>query len=97
MIELDPASGAVRRTVDIDGTGIDVVAAAGALWVAVRSMAVDRSGFPTMTAVRRVAPDGTVKTVATAQGHVDVHGLAAGLGSVWIADNTSGLLHRLPT
>jgi DNA-binding beta-propeller fold protein YncE len=97
LIELDPASGAVRRTVDIDGTGIDVVAAAGALWVAVRSMAVDRSGFPTMTAVRRVAPDGTVKTVATAQGHVDVHGLAAGLGSVWIADNTSGLLHRLPT
>ena len=48
-----------------------------------------------MTAVRRVGADGSVKTVATARGRVDVHGLAVGLGSVWIADNTSGLLYRL--
>jgi hypothetical protein len=50
-----------------------------------------------MTAVRRVTADGTVSTVATARGRVDVHGLAAGLGSVWLADNTSGFLYRLPT
>ena len=97
LVEMDPATGAVRRTVDVGGTGIDVVAAAGALWVPVRTAAVDRTGFPTMTAVRRVATDGSVKTVATARGRVDVHGLAAGLGSVWIADNTSGFLYRLAT
>ena len=97
LVEMDPATGAVRRTVDVGGTGIDVVAAAGALWVPVRTAAVDRTGFPTMTAVRRVATDGSVTTVATARGRVDVHGLAAGLGSVWIADNTSGFLYRLAT
>ncbi len=94
---MDPTSGAIHRTFDIGGTGIDVVAAAGALWVPVRTAAVDRTGLPTMTAVRRVGADGSVKTVATARGRVDVHGLAAGLGSVWIADNTSGLLYRLAT
>jgi DNA-binding beta-propeller fold protein YncE len=95
LLEVDPGSGDVRRSVDVGGTGIDVVAAAGALWVPVRTAAVDRTGFPTMTAVRRVRPDGTVTTVATARGRVDVHGLAVGLGSVWIADNTSGFLYRL--
>ena len=54
LVEMDPATGAVRRTVDVGGTGIDVVAAAGALWVPVRTAAVDRTGFPTMTALRRV-------------------------------------------
>ena len=71
--------------------------AAGALWVPVRTPAVDRAGLPTMTALRRLTADGSVRTVATARGRVDVHGLAAGLGSVWIADNTSGLLYRLAT
>lgn len=97
LVEVDPASGATRRRVDIGGTGIDVVSAAGALWVPVRTAAVDRTGFPTMTALRRVTPDGKVKTVATARGRVDVHGLAPGLGSVWIADNTSGFLYRIAT
>ena len=95
LVEMDPASGAIRRTVDIGGTGIDVVSAAGALWVPVRTPAVDRTGLPTMTALRRLTADGSVRTVATARGRVDVHGLAAGLGSVWIADNTSGMLYRL--
>lgn len=95
LVEIDAATGAIRRTVDVGGTGIDVVSAAGALWVPVRTAAVDRTGLPTMAALRRVTADGKVKTVATARGRVDVHGLAAGLGSVWIADNTSGLLYRL--
>jgi streptogramin lyase len=95
LVEMDPASGAIRRTVDIGGTGIDVVSGAGALWVPVRTAAVDRTGLPTMTALRRVTADGKVKTVATARGRVDVHGLAAGLGSVWIADNTGGFLYRV--
>jgi hypothetical protein len=97
LVELDPDTGAARRTVDVDGTGIDVVSARGALWVPVRTRAVDRRGFPTMAAVRRVAPDGTVSTVATARGRVDVHGLATSSGTVWTADNTSGFLYRLPT
>ena len=50
----------------------------GALWVPVRTAAVDRTGFPTMTAVRRVTTRGEVTTAATARGRVDVHGLAAG-------------------
>ena len=96
LLELDPESGATRGTVDIGGTGIDVVAMDRALWVPVRTPSVDRSGFPTMTAVRRVTAAGRVTTVATARGRVDVHGLAVGLGSVWLADNTSGFLYRLP-
>ena len=96
LLEIDPATGATRRSVDIHGTGIDVVAAAKALWVPVRTDAVDRTGFPTMVAVRRVTTLGEVTTVATATGRVDVHGLASGLGSVWLADNTSGFLYRLP-
>jgi hypothetical protein len=96
LLELDPASGTTVRSIDIAGTGIDVVAAAGALWVPVRTAAVDRTGFPTMTAVRRVTPDGAVTTVAKARGRIDVHGLAAGLGAVWLADNTSGFVYRLP-
>jgi hypothetical protein len=96
LVEADPETGATRRSVDIDGTGIDVVATANALWVPVRTPAVDRTGFPTMTAVRRVTTSGTVTTVATARSRVDVHGLAVGLGSVWLADNTSGFLYRLP-
>ena len=96
LLEVDPETGAIRRTIDIGGTGIDVVAAGGALWVPVRTAEVDSTGFPTMTAVRRVTTSGTVTTAATARGRVDVHGLAACGGAVWIADNTGGFLYRLP-
>ena len=96
LLEVDPDAGATRRSVDIHGTGIDVVATAKALWVPVRTEAVDRTGFPTMTALRRVTTRGEVTTAATARGRVDVHGLATGLGAVWFADNTGGFLYRLP-
>ena len=96
LLEVDPATGATKRAIDVDGTGIDIVVARGELWLPVRTAAVDRTGFPTMTAVRRVTTQGIVSTIAIARGRVDVHGLAAGLGSVWLADNTSGLLYRLP-
>jgi hypothetical protein len=97
LLEVDPETGAVRRSIDIGGTGIDVVAASGSLWIPVRTPVVDRTGFPTMTALRRVTTAGTVTTAATAKGRVDVHGLAAGRGSIWLADNTQGLLYRIPT
>jgi virginiamycin B lyase len=95
LLQVDPASGHARRSIDIRGTGIDVVAAAGAVWVPVRTLAVDRTGFPTMAAVRRVAADGTVTTAASAQGRVDVHGLVAVGRAVWLADNTDGFLYRI--
>lgn len=96
LLEVDPETGATRRSIDIDGTGIDIVAAAGSLWIPVRTDEVDRTGFPTMTAVRRVTTAGAVTTAATARGRVDVHGLAAANGALWLADNTNGFLYRLP-
>jgi len=49
-----------------------------------------------METLRRVsAASGKVTTVATASGRVDVHGLVARGGFVWIADNSSGVLYRL--
>lgn len=95
LLQVDPATGQIRRSIDLHGTGIDIVAVAGALWVPVRTAAVDRSGFPTMTALRRVTLDGTVTTAATPTGRVDVHGLAAGTRAVWLADNTDGFLYRI--
>ena len=96
LLEVDPETGATRRYCRHRRHGIDVVATADTLWIPVRTAAVDRTGFPTMTAVRRVTTAGAVTTVATARGRVDVHGLAVGLGSVWLADNTGGFLYRLP-
>jgi hypothetical protein len=39
---------------------------------------------------------GSSATVATPTGRVDVNGLATGDGSVWLADNTNGVLYRVP-
>lgn len=97
LVKADPATGAAQATYEIGGSGIDVVAAGGALWVPSRSLAVDRSGFPTMEALRRVSTGGTVTTVARSAGRVDVHGLAGSAGAVWLADNTGGVLYRVPT
>ena len=96
LMRVDPATGAVEATYEIGASGIDVVAAGGALWVPARSAAVDRSGFPTMEALRRVSTTGTVTTVARARGRLDVHGLVAAGGAVWLADNTNGVLYRVP-
>jgi hypothetical protein len=96
LLKVDPASGAVGQQVDIGASGIDVVAAGGALWVPSRSAAVDPTGFPTMEALRRVTPDGAMTTVARARGRLDVHGLASGGPRLWLADNTGGFLYRVP-
>ena len=97
LLEADPGTGVIRQTIDVGGTGIDIVAAAGSLWLPVRTPEVDQSGFPTMTALRRVSTGGAVTTPATASDRVDVHGLAAGKGGVWLADNTQGVLYRVRT
>jgi hypothetical protein len=96
LLQVDPQTGKVRTTIEIGAGGIDVVAAAGALWVPVRSAAVDPTGFPTMETLRRVsATTRQVSTTATAIGRVDVHGLRARDDFIWIADNRSGFVYRL--
>jgi streptogramin lyase len=98
LLRVSPASGAVEKTIELGGTGIDLVPTGDELWVATRSLAVDQSGFPTMDTLLRVsASTGSVATVARPTGRLDVHGLAAGGGAVWIADNTGGYLYRVPT
>jgi streptogramin lyase len=96
LIRVDPQTGGVRETIEVGAGGIDVVAGDGALWVPVRSAVVDPTGFPTMEALRRVdASTGQVTTAATATARVDVHGLRAFGGSVWLADNRAGVVYRL--
>ena len=97
LLQVDPASGVTKATHEIGAGGIDVVAAAGALWVPSRSAAVDQTGFPTMETLRKVTTAGRVTTVARSTGRVDVHGLVGTPGAVWLADNTGGLLYRVPT
>jgi hypothetical protein len=96
LVQVDPQAGAVKATIEIGAGGIDVVATDDALWVPVRSAAVDQTGFPTMQSLRRVsASTGQVTTAATATGRIDVHGLQALGGFVWIADNRSGVVYRV--
>jgi streptogramin lyase len=95
LVQVDPQTGVVKATIEIGAGGIDVAATAGALWVPVRSAAVDATGFPTMQVLRRVSTqDGRVQTITTATGRVDVHGLRTQGRFVWIADNRAGLLYR---
>ena len=95
LLQVDPGTGVVRATIDIGASGIDVVAAAGALWVPVRSAVVDATGFPTMQALRRIsATTKRVQTVTRAVGRVDVHGIGAQGRFVWLADNRAGQLYR---
>jgi hypothetical protein len=97
LLKVDPASGAVEQTIDIGVSGIDVAADGGNLWVPTRNAAVDERGFPTMDALERVSTSsGAVSTVAQPTDRVDVHGLVARDGVVWLADNTGGFLYRIP-
>jgi hypothetical protein len=95
LLKVDPADGSVDSTIDIGASGIDVASVGEDLWVPTRSAEVDASGFPTMDALKRVSSaSGEVSTVVAADGRVDVHGLVAVNGVVWLADNTNGLLYR---
>jgi streptogramin lyase len=97
LLRVDPETGAVQKTIEIGAGGIDVVAAAGSIWVPARAAAADRRGFPTMATLRRVDPArGTVATPARARARVDVHGLVGYGRGVLLADNTGGVLYRVP-
>jgi streptogramin lyase len=95
LFRVDPTTGAVMETIDVGASGIDVVAAGDSVWVPTRSAAVDPSGLPTMARLVRVRA-GSTASVATPADRVDVNGLVAGDGSVWLADNTNGVLYRVP-
>jgi len=96
LLEVDPSTGTVLRTVDIGAGGIDVVALGDTLWVPARNSATDTRGFPTMEALRRVdARTATVAASIVATGLLDVHGLVVDERGVWLADNTSGVLYRV--
>ena len=96
LVRVDPQTGKALATIEIGAGGIDVVAAAGSLWVPTRSAAVDPTGLPTMQTLQRVsATTQRVTTAATANGRVDVHGLVAASGYVWLADNRAGVLYRV--
>jgi streptogramin lyase len=98
LLELNPENGAIRKTIEIGASGIDLVATGDELVIPTRSDAVDPTGFPTMDALRRVSmSSGSVSTIARPTSRLDVHGLAAARGAVWIADNRRGYLYRIRT
>jgi hypothetical protein len=96
LLKVNPATGAVEQTIEIGASGIDLAASGDTLWVPTRSAETDVRGFPTMDAVKRVSMStGDVATIAKPSGRVDVHGLAAQNGVLWLADNTNGRLYRI--
>jgi len=96
LLQVSADTGAIQRTIEIGASGIDVAADGDALWIPTRSAADDVRGFPTMDALKHVAASsGAVTTVARPTGRVDVHGLVAANGRVWITDNTNGILYRV--
>jgi hypothetical protein len=98
LLQVSTGNGAIRRTIEIGGSGIDLVADGSSLFVPTRSAEVDPSGFPTMDALERVSiPTGTVSTVSRPTSRLDVHGLTAANRVVWIADNRRGYLYRVPS
>lgn len=97
LLQVDPSTGSVEKTIEIGASGIDLVAAGDDLWIPTRSDAVDQSGFPTMATLKRVSlSSAAVSTAATPTTRLDVNGLAAADGAVWIADNRAGRLYRVP-
>jgi DNA-binding beta-propeller fold protein YncE len=96
LLEVDPATGNILRTIEIGAGGIDVVASGDTLWVPARNAEVDARGFPTMAVLQRVdARSGTVTASIAATGPLDVHGLVVDERGVWLADNTNGVLYRV--
>jgi DNA-binding beta-propeller fold protein YncE len=96
LLKVNPADGKIEATIEIGASGIDLAVDRDALIVPTRSAETDVRGFPTMNAVRRISiSSGAVTTLAGTVGRVDVHGLVAQKGVVWLADNTGGRLYRL--
>jgi hypothetical protein len=96
LYSIDPATGTIEATIEIGASGIDVAVEGDTLVVPTRSAPVDVRGFPTANAVQRISvATGAVTTLVKTVGRVDVHGLVAQKGFVWLADNSAGRLYRL--
>jgi hypothetical protein len=97
LLKVDPERGAVLETIEIGASGIDVAVAGDALYVPTRNAEVDATGLPTMASLTKISTaTGEVTTVLDPSDRVDVHGLLAARGAVWLADNTNGFVYRLP-
>jgi len=95
LLQVDPATGAVKTTIEVGASGIDIVAAAGALWVPGAPPSTGRASRPCKALHRISAETRRVQTVSTAGGRVDLHGIGAQGRFVWLADNRAGVLYRL--
>jgi Repeat of unknown function (DUF6923) len=97
LLRVDQTTGAVLETIDVDASGIDLVAAGDTVWIPSRSAAVDPSGLPTMARLLRVRVGSrSAEAVATAAGRLDVNGLVTDGSAVWLGDLTNGVLYRVP-
>ena len=96
LLKVNPATGAVEQTIEIDASGIDLVAVGDDLWVPTRSDEVDQSGFPTMDALKRVSMStGAVTTAARPTKSAGRERPRRGRRRGSIADNRSGRLYRV--
>lgn len=96
LLRVDPATGAVRATLEIGAGGVDVAAAGGRIWVAAASAADDRSGLPVLEHLYAVDPATTTIAETLAPiGRLVVDGVATDGTTLWIADVVGGRLYRL--
>jgi hypothetical protein len=96
LLRVDPATGAVRATVEIGAGGVDVAGAGGRVWVAAASPADDFSGLPVLEHLYAVDPATTsITRTLTPTGRLTVDGVATDGAALWIADVVDGRLYRL--
>ena len=89
------ATGACKRTIEIGGSGIDVVVAGGrARGSRAAASAVDPTGLPTMEALRLVTPGGNGRRASTRPIASTSTGCSAIGGHAWLADTTEGVVYR---
>jgi DNA-binding beta-propeller fold protein YncE len=96
LLRVDPATGAVRATIEVGAGAIDVAAAAHSIWVAVPTDEADRQGNPFLDRLLRVDPatNAVVETLRPTT-RIVVNGLVSTGNALWIADTAGGRLYRI--
>jgi streptogramin lyase len=96
LLRVDPATGAVRATIEVGAGAIDVAAAAHSIWVAVPTDEADRQGNPFLDRLLRVDPatNAVVETLRPTA-RIVVNGLVSTGNALWIADTAGGRLYRI--
>jgi streptogramin lyase len=96
LLRVNPETGAVEATIEIGAGGIDVQAAAHAIWVAAASGEDDRRGTPVLERLLRVDPaSNTVTETIRPTGRIVVNGTESTGSALWIADTSGGRLYRV--